>query len=515
MLYSTSYHFVLLPIISSLLSIKKLVKETAIYGLSSIVGRALFFLLTPLYTSVFSKGEYGRYADLYSIISFLLILLGYGMETAYFRYSLKENPDKKKAYSTALSSVVLTTIVVAAALLLFNQPLARLLQNANYSNLLRLAIIVVALDTITSIPFANLRANSRPIRFASIKLIGIAVNIAINLFFLYYCPRILESGPNHSLYDIVEQLYRPEFGIGYILVANIADSLVKLILLSPQLTAIRSGISSRMLKKMLTYGWPIMIVSFAGMINEVADRQLLKFLLPSKNGYNMEQLGIYAACYKLSIFLSLFTQAFRYAGEPFFFSKSNDSDAKQVYADVMKYFLIAALFGFLMITLYLDIFKHFIRREEYWTGLAAVPILLFAYVLYGAYYNLSVWYKLSDKTKLGAIVAIIGAVVTLIVNIVWIPKYGFMASAWATLLCFLVMVLVSYSWGKKHYSVPYEVGELALYCLVAIGLAIVLPKITNELSPALKHGIHFVGILIFLAFTIQRSGIRGKLSSYK
>ncbi|MBX2844761.1 MAG: oligosaccharide flippase family protein [Saprospiraceae bacterium] len=485
--------------------LKKLASETAIYGISSIVGRVLFFLLTPLYVSVFeSSQEYGKYADIYAIVAFLTILFGYGMETAFFRYSLKEQGREKISFGTALSSVSLTSILLGALILLAATPIAKVLQVDAYQHLFQLGVVIVVLDSLTSIPFAQLRAKNRPIRFATIKLLGIGLNIGLNLFFYLACPKIMAEG-NGALYNWVSTWYNPSFGVGYALVANVADAAFKLLLLSPLFSGLSWGFSQKLWGQMLRFGWPIMVVSLAGMVNEVADRQLLKWMLPKDDGYNLSQLGIYSACYKLSIFLSLFTQAFRYAGEPFFFAQAKEKDAPETYARVLKYFTIFSLVGFLTVTLYIDVFKYFIPREEYWVGLTIIPVLLMAYVFYGVYYNLSVWYKLTDQTFSGSIIAIFGAIITLAVNILFIPKYGYWASTWATFLAFGCMSLLSYFWGRRHFPVPYDWKRLLAYLGLAVVICALFLVLNNHFGMKTVPIIfvNSVGLLLFVAVVLR------------
>ncbi len=477
-------------------AIRRLVSETAIYGLTSIVGRVLFFLLTPLYTNtnVLSEEQYGQMTHLFSISAFLLVLFGYGLETAFFRYSLKERKNHKKSYSTALTSIFYSTILFGGILLVLHQPLSALLNAENYSQLIFFMIIIVMLDALTSIPFANLRATNKPIRFATIKLLNIGVNLGLNLFFYVVCRKYI---PN---------FFNADFGVGYALIANITASALSLLLLGKDYFTNWGKFDVDLWKKMLQYGWPILIVSFAGIVNEVGDRQLLKWLLPGSEQDTDIQLGIYGACYKLSIFLSLFTQAFRYAGEPFFFAQAKKKDSKQTYASVLKYFTIVSLMGFLIISLFIDLFKLFITDQSYWVGLGIVPVLLLAYVFYGMYYNMSVWYKLTDKTQLGSIVAIIGALVTILVNIVLIKYYGYWASAWATLSCFFVMVVISKFWGQKHFPVPYDWKNIILYIISSIALFFVIRYFQSQFEEQLiiRLGLAGIGLLMFAFFVFVK-----------
>ncbi len=479
--------------------------ETVIYGISSILGRLMPFLLVPLYTdpNVFSQSQYGVQNQLFAISGFLLVLFGYGLETAYFRYALKHNDEQDVSYGTALSSITITTLLSGLLIFLFAQPIATFLGIGAYRYFLELVFFIVILDTLTSIPFAHLRAQHKAINFASLKLGGIALSIGLNLFFYLYCPFILKSGPSHVLYPFVQSFYRPEFGIGYAFVANIVEATFKLLFLLKDYFIYRGQWSLSLLQKMTKYGWPIMVISFAGMVNEVGDRQLLNWFLPGTPQQIETQIGIYGACYKLSIFLALFIQAFRYAGEPFFFAQSNQKDARMTYAIVLKFFTIVAALGFLSVALNINIFKQFITNPEYYVGLFIVPILLMAYVFSGMYYNLSIWYKLTDKTHYGLIVAVIGALVTIVVNVLLIPKYGYAASAWATLLCFLTMLLLSIGFGKKFYPVPYDWPSISFYILLALMLYFVFRQWSMQYAEnsMAQISIQFLGVMTYL-FTV-------------
>lgn len=451
--------------------LKQLASDTVIYGASSILGRIIYVMLTPLYTteSILSKQDNGVMAGLFTLSAFLTVLFGFGLETAFFRFALKEKNNLSQSTSTALKFVLVSTILLFSIGMLCIQPLSVAIGRGEEIHLVKLVLLIVALDTLSSIPFAYLRATSRPVRFAIIKLGGICINVAANLFFFLLCPYVIAKGESHALYPIVKSIYNPEFGVGYVFVSNILDALFKLLCLSSIFSIIRHAFDMALAKKMLRYGTPIMLVLFGSIINEVADRFFLTWYLPHGKQTNDELLGIYNNCYKLAIFLSLFTQSFRYAGEPFFFSRANDIDAKETYAIVLKYFTIFTLFGFLAISINLNWIKHIlITSESYFVGLTIVPVLLLAYVFSGIYYNLSIWYKLTDRTNYGAIVAMIGAMVTISLNILFIPRFGYMASAWATLACFFTMSVIAYFWGQKKYPVPYEIRKISLYILVTI-----------------------------------------------
>lgn len=484
--------------------LKQLASDTVIYGVSSILGRVIFVLLSRIYTNtdILTQEENGVYSMLFALSSFLLVFFGYGLETAFFRFALKEKNNLKKTTATALTSILITTISFGLLCLLFSKNIAALIEAVDYIRLVQFVILIVVFDTLTSIPFAYLRATNRPIKFAVVKLSGILINVGLNLFFYLLCPHVLSVGASHPLYNLVSVIYNPNFGVGYAFLANVVDSSFKLLILSPIFKNLKFGFDFTLLTKMLRYGWPIMLVLFGSMINEVADKQLLIWFLPAEDNYNREQLGIYQNCYKLSVFLALFTQAFRYAGEPFFFARANDRDAKSTYAYVLKYFTIFLLLGFLFVSLNLNFLKHIIITDSvYFQGLKVVPVLLMAYVFAGIYYNLSIWYKLTDNTIYGAIVAFVGAVITIGVNVSLIPKFGFMASAWATFACFFVMSVVAYFWGQKEFPVPYNLRELLFYFILALSLFFIGKEIIDHF-PEQSFLRYLLQISILLVFMV-------------
>ncbi|MDT4289426.1 oligosaccharide flippase family protein [Methylomonas sp. MO1] len=446
-------------------SLRQLVSQTAIYGLSSIVGRFLNYLLVPLYTYTFSAGEYGVVSEFYAYAGFFAVLLVLGLETGYFRFRQRQEFSSDEVYRNALGFLLITSLGFIAAIYYWQQPLADWLQYPRHPEYLLWFGWILALDALSALPFARLRAENRAWRFAGIKMTEIFIAIVLNLLFLLAWPKLQSLWPDSEL----AAYYDPELGVGYIFLANLAASVCKLLLLLPQFRAVRFQLDPRVLGPMLRYSLPMVIIGFAGMVNEMLDRAILKVLLPYDLPTNLKMLGIYGACYKLSILMSLFVQAFRYAGEPFFFSYAGRADAKRAYALVMQYFVIAGVFIFLVVMLFIDLFKYFIG-EEYRAGLEVVPILLMANLLLGIYVNLSVWYKLSDRTGLGAWVSLAGAGLTIVLNICWIPVWGYVGSAWATLACYLFMVVISWALGRRYYPVSYPVGKIAGYFVLGLAL---------------------------------------------
>jgi len=418
-----------------------------------------YLLLTPFYTRVFERATYGIITELYAYVVFLLVLLTYGMETGYFRYA--SNSDRKdRVYTTVLGSLFITSSLFIAGMVLGSGSFGRVLGYANHPEYISWLAIIVGIDAFTTIPFARIRLMNRPGKYALIRIAEVSINIGLNLFFLLYCPR-------HSDSNLVSLLYNEDIGVGYVLISNLIASLSKLIFLLPEIfAAFKSVFDRKLLPVLLRYSSPLLIAGLAGTVNEALDRILLKHMLPA--GTNpMEQLGIYGANYKMAVLMTLFVQMFKYAAEPFFFSKSEEKNAKKLYADVMTFFVISGLFIFLLVNIYLDYFILFIGKS-FREGSEIVPVVLMANLIMGIFFNLSIWYKLTNKTHFGAILVLTGAAITILINVLFIPEYGYIASAWAHLICYSTMVLMSYAWSRKHYAVPYRTLRILAYMAVAI-----------------------------------------------
>jgi O-antigen/teichoic acid export membrane protein len=485
--------------------IKKLASQTAIYGISSIFGRFLNYLLVPLYTYYFSAAEYGVVSEFYAYAGFFSVLLLFGFETGYFRFRDKEHTGRDVAYSTALIFVVLVNLGFFLGILLINERLSTALNYANHPEYVLFFTLILTLDAIASIPFARLRAEDRAFRFAGIKVTEILTTVLLSLFFIVYCPKIYAENPQ----SWISTIYDPAIGIGYIFIANLIASVVKFLLLLPQLTGLVWGFDRQLFGRMIRYSLPMVVIGFAGIINEMLDRALLKYLLPYDLHANMRMLGIYSACYKLSILMSLFIQAFRYAAEPFFFAYSGNSDARAVYAKVLKFFVIFCVFIFLLVTLFIDFFKYFVG-EEFRAGLEVVPVLLLANLFLGIYVNLSIWYKLTDRTLMGAFVSLGGAALTVGLNIWWIPEFGYAGSAWATLACYASMAIVSYLLGRHYYPVAYDVKRVLGYIMLGVGLYGVreqLPVSTGWQTPWLLS-VELMSIYILATALFEGSQLR-------
>ncbi|WP_114782723.1 lipopolysaccharide biosynthesis protein [Botryobacter ruber] len=454
---------------------KKLVGQTAAYGLSSIVGRAITYLLVPIYTAAFAPAELGVQVVLYAYVAFFNVLFTYGMETAYFRFANKSGTDQQRLYNHVLSLLLTSSVVFSGLLLLFSNQIAAWVGYPEYPHFVRWLALILGIDAIAAIAFARLRLENKAIRFATIRLSNILITVGANIFFLILCRNIYQGKYLQELKPLVEYIYNPELGVGYIFLINLAANCLLLPFFWRQFKTFRFGIDKELLKPMLVYAYPLMFMGLAGMVNEVIDRILLRSYLPESFYPNMSNdavVGIYGNCYKLAIFMSLAIQAFRYAAEPFFFSQASDKNSPQTFALIMKWFVIVCAFIFLFVSANLEDFALLLRRPEYRTGLAIVPILLMANLFLGVYYNLSIWFKLTDKTRFGTYISFGGAGITILLNLLLIPVLGYMGSAWTTLVCYFSMALASYLLGQRHYPIPYPVKTIAAYILFAVVLVV-------------------------------------------
>jgi O-antigen/teichoic acid export membrane protein len=477
--------------------LKKLASQTAVYGLSQIVGRFVNYLLVPLHTALFDTAEFGINTLMYSYVTFFNVLLTYGMETAFFRFSQKQD-NPAQVYSTALTSLISSSLFFGLMFGVFSPQIASFINIPEHPEYVVYFTAIMALDAISAVPFAYLRQQNKALKFAIVKNINIFTNILLNLYFLMLCPYVQKE------YGTLLPMYDGNINIGYIFMANLIASIITIPLLWKEILAIRNASFNKTLwREMLVYGLPLMVVGFAGMINETLDRIIISYVY-SDVQEGLRATGIYGANYKLSVLMLLFIQAFRYAAEPFFFNHAKDNDKRQIYATVMNYFTLVCLVLFLTVTLYIDVFKHFINNR-YWEGLHVVPILLLANMFLGMYFNLSIWYKLSDNTNKGAMISTIGAVITILANIVLVPIWGYTGSAWATLICYVSMAVICYAMGAKYYPIPYQVKRLMGYvgfALVLYFVAKYLPFETGFIKYASSAGL----LLIFMvvAFLLER-----------
>lgn len=444
-------------------SIKKLAGQTVWYGASSIVARFINYLLTPYLTLKLTTAQYGEQVLVYSFIPFMNILFTHGMETAFFRFT--QNRDKKSVYNTSSISLIFSSLLLSLLLIVFINPVAKLIRLENHPEYILLAALIIGLDALTTIPFAKLRLDGRPRKFAFVKIAGIVVNVLSLYFFLSICPAIVKNDPH----GFIATFYKEDWKVGYVFVANFIQALVTLLLLSKEFFGFKFKFDKPLWRTMIIYALPIMIAGFGGMINETFDRIMLGWWSTAGSEHAIkEQVGIYGAVYKLSILITLAVQAFRMGAEPFFFNQSKSDNAPKIYARVMKFFVITLCLMFLAVVLYMNIWKQFIQNPKMWVGLSVVPILLLANMFLGIYYNLSIWYKLGNKTMAGAYITLIGAVVTLVINYLFIPKFGYTACAWATFACYGLMMVISYFWGQKNYPVPYAWKKLLAYIILAV-----------------------------------------------
>jgi O-antigen/teichoic acid export membrane protein len=491
--------------------IKKLLGQTAVYGLSSIVGRLLNYLLVPLYTSVFAEpSDYGVVSELYAWVAFLVVFLTFGMETAFFRF-LQDKDDKDKVFLNGFLTVIGINLLFFIVLLFFNQSIADLLLFSDHPEYIILLGAIVCIDAITALPLAKLRAENKAKQFASIQFASIGVNIILNLIFFL---KLVKGVYFLELIFPVFDPKHPEDAVFFILIFNLISSLVKPSLLYKHFLNLRFNFDMQLAKEMGIYAIPLVIAGFAGIINETIDRILLKHILydgttDASLKYAEAQVGIYSACYKLAMLVTILLQAYRYAAEPFFFAQMKSADKNKVYAKVMNFFVAMVCLVFLVVSLNIDFFKLFIRNEAYYVGLKVVPILLLANVFLGIYYNQSIWYKLSGQTKFGAYIAIIGAITTLVINMLFIPTYGFMASAWATMIVYALQMVLSYYLGQKYYPIKYNLRKFALYLGVAL-LFYFITLLLNLEGPFGRFFVHNMLIIVYIGmvYTLEKSSFK-------
>lgn len=462
--------------------LKSLAKETAIYGVSSIVGRFLNYLLVPVYTIALpaSSGGYGVVTNIYAWVALILVLLTCGMETGFFRFANKGQDDPMRVYSTTLLSVSIGSLVFVVLGLLFLEPIAGWLEYGEHPWYIGMMMIVVAMDAIQSIPFAYLRYKKRPIKFAALKLLFIFLNIALNLF--YYV--ILEGND-----------------VGYAFLFNLVCTSVVMVCMIPELRGFTYVLDKELLKRMLRYSLPLVILGVAGILNQVADKIIFPFVYPDEAEATV-QLGIYGAASKIAMIMAMFTQAFRFAYEPFVFGKSKEKDSREMYAQAMKFFIIFTLLAFLAVMFYLDILRHVIGRD-YWDGLRVVPIVMAAEIFMGIYFNLSFWYKLIDETRWGAYFSLTGCTILILMNVFLIPKYGYIACAWAGFTGYVVAMLLSYFVGQKKYPIQYDLKAIGMYVLLAAVLYVAAEYVPID-NIYLRMAYRTVLLLLFVAYVVKR-----------
>jgi O-antigen/teichoic acid export membrane protein len=496
---------------------KKLASQTAIYGVSSIVGRVINTLLTPIYTTYFAAADFGIVTGLYAYVSFLNVVFTYGLETTFFRFSNQPGADRQQIYNRILSLLLVSSTGLTVLLLLLARPLlASLGIAAGHEHFAEWMIITLALDAVAALPFARLRLENKARRFATVRLANIGLTMAFNLFFIVLCPAVLRSSPGSllaSLQPIISAVYNPDLGVGYVFLANLLASACTLLLLLPQLRGFQFHWPRLpFLRPVLAYALPLALMGLAGMVNETLDRIMLPAWLPANFYPGLSPLGaagVYGASYKLSIFMSLVIQAFRYAAEPFFFSQSTEKNSPATFALVLKWFTLSCAVIFIGVSLNLSwIGLLFLRQPEYRAGLVVVPILLLANLFLGVYYNLSVWFKLTDKTYFGTYIGVAGAVLTIVLNFVLIPVLGYVGCAWATLACYFMMAVLCWWLGERHFPVPYPVGRLLLWLLGAVGLVVAGQALIRVLPLYLGYGLGLAIPALFIGLVYAVEGRR-------
>lgn len=453
-------------------TVKKLAGQTLIYGVSTMVGRFINFLLIPLYTACYNPHEYGVITDLYALVAFLNILLVYGMETSFFNFTREETYTPEKVFATGFNNLLITTCLFWIGGSLFYEPIANVLGYNTHPEYILWFVWIIGFDTLSALPFALLRQQQRPIKFSVIRMANIFINVGLNLYFLLWAPRLFEQNGYAPFFN-------PSIGLGYIFISGLAASLATLLMLLPDI--IKAGIKADAVlrTKMLNYAWPLIFIGLAGMANETFDRAVLKYLSPGDD--KLYELGVYGAFYKLSMVMTMFVQAFRLAAEPFFFSQFKQVDSRLLYARIMDYFVMVCTLIFVGTMLFIDdIAALLIRNESYYEhpdGMKVVPILLMANLFLGMFYSISVWYRLTNNTKKGSKLSVMAAILTIALNLIFIPIYGFIAAAWATLAVYVFLAVANYIWGQKYYPVPYnlkKIGRMIVWSLAIYALAEVL-----------------------------------------
>ena len=469
--------------------LQAIAKDTAIYGLSSIVGRFLNYLLVPLYTAQLSaaSGGYGIITNIYAYVALILVLLTFGMETTYFRFTNKTHTDSETVYGTTLMTVGSVSLLFAVLILILLNPISQLMGYESHPEYIGVMAVTVAIDAFLCIPFAHLRQQKKALKFAALKLLNIGVSILLNLIYFYWM-----DGKD----------------VGYAFYINLVCTVILAVCLLTEYTGFRWKLDTKLLRTMLSYSWPILVLGIAGILNQTADKMLFPYIYHGSDMH--EQLGIYGACSKIAMIMAMITQAFRFAYEPIVFAGVKDKDQHEMYTQAMKYFIIFTLLAFLLVMAYLDILKYIIGAD-YWVGLRVVPIVMAAEIMMGIYFNLSFWYKIIDKTIWGAIFSGIGCLVLLAVNIIFVPRYGYIACAWGGFAGYGVAMLVSYFVGQKYYPLNYPLKDIAVYVVSACVLCMAMYKVHERASLWLSLTVNTLLVGLFIAYIIKRDFPLGKL----
>ena len=487
--------------------IKKLAGQTAIYGVSTILGRFLNVFLTFWLTYVYGAEEFAIFSLAYAYVTFLNVIFTYGMEKSYFRF-VQNDRYKDDVYSTSLLSIILTTAIFSGAMMYYAPSIANLWRVPDHPEYVTWFAWIIGLDTLSAIPFARLRQQGRPYLYAGIKIANIVAYVVLTYFFIKICPALLKKDPNSFLLVV----YDEKIGIGYTFVANLIASGITLLLLAKEFFSIRPRFNFQLWKEMMVYSWPLLIVGLGGMINEVLNRIMLDYRLPYSFDRNKFEVGIFNANIKVAALVNIFIQVFRIGAEPFFFNESGKKDARKTYARVMKVFVVVSCIIFLVVSLYADtIWGQYLvgvkNHPEYAQGIGTIPIIALAYVCLGIYYNLTVWYKLTNKTIYGAYITIAGALITIVLNYITIPYLGYWGSAWATLICYAFMMFVSYKQGQKHYPIPYAWKKLMAYVFISVVLYLLyfgVSKLTDNVWILLVSATVLLALFVLFVGTIEK-----------
>jgi O-antigen/teichoic acid export membrane protein len=481
-------------------TIKRFFQDTIIYGIAAVLPRVINFLLVKVHTDALPTSNYAENTNFFIWIAFLIVLLTFGFETAFFRFYNSEE-KKDSLISTAQLSVIVSTSIFVLLAFSFSDFFTQIFDFNNNPLQLKLLIGILALDAVMMVPFAYLRASNRPIKYALIKLINVGVIVVINLVFLKFIPELVDN--NRKVPSILMTWYNSTSLVNFIFIANLIGSAISLILLMPYLLRFKWTFNRTLFKKMLTYSWPIAVAGIAYVINENLDKILIGQLI------DKETMGIYSACYKLAIFMNLYIMAFRLGAEPFFFNHSDKKNAKETYAKILNYFIIIGSLVFVGIVVFIDILKQLFINEKYWEAIVIVPIILLANLFLGIYHNLAIWYKLTDKTKFAMLFSIIGAIITVLFNVFLLEKVGFIASAWATLLAYGTMMLLSYYIGKNRYPVPYNLKKSGSYLVASIVISFISFNYFRE------NYLVSIGLVLIFALLIFRNEKKDLLTILK
>ncbi len=476
-------------------NIKSLVKDTAIYGISSIAGKFINYLLVPIQTAAFAAagGEYGVVTNIYAYTALLMVILTYGMETAFFRFANKTEEDVRKVYSTTLVSVGSTALLFIAVVLLLLPQIAGFMKYSDHPDWVAVMFACVAIDAFKCIPFAYLRYQKRPVKFATLQIVNITLNIVLNLIYLIVLPAW-----KINLFGLYDEQFT--LNVGMVFYINLVCTVIVLLCFKAELTGFRYTFDKALWRRMIRYAWPLLILGIAGILNQTLDKIIFPYLYSGVD--EKAQLGIYGAATKIAMIMAMITQAFRYAYEPFVFGNAKDNDNRETYAKAMKYFIIFTLLAFLVVIGYMDVLKYIIRNHDYWQGLRVVPIVMVAEIMMGVYFNLSFWYKLIDKTIYGAWFSGIGCLVLVTVNVIFVPTYSYMACAWGGVAGYGTAMLLSYFVGQKKYPIDYPIKSIFVYVAITALFFVIMTLMPETLPQVVRLAVNTALIIAFLAHIV-------------